>query len=120
MMDIFIMKYFMNNLTPQDELPTPILNGSKVLCIKYKSLKIIDSYSFIPIALSKFPKTFSIKEKAKGYFPFRFNSIENKNYIGEYPNPEYYDYENMDEQKKVEFFSFYDSNKHKLFILRKN
>lgn len=112
------MKYFLKNLTPQDELPTPILNGSKILCIKYKSLKIIDSYSFIPIALSKFPKTFGIEEKAKGFFPFLFNSIKNANYIGQIPDKEFYDLKNMKDETRDTFIKFYELNKNKTFNLQ--
>ena len=81
----FIMNYIINNFTPTDKPPECLLNGSKLLVIKFLNIKIIDSFNFIPMGLSKFPKTFGINELKKGYFPHLFNKPENQNYIGPYP-----------------------------------
>ena len=50
-------------------IPKIILRGNKVISLKVGNKRFIDSYLFIPIALQKFPKTFDIREKRKGYFP---------------------------------------------------
>ena len=42
--------------------------------------------------LKKFPETFDLMELTKGYFPHKFNKPENQNYIGKYPDKEYYKY----------------------------
>jgi hypothetical protein len=43
-------------------------------------IKIIDSINFIPINLSKMPKTFGLSELKKEYFPHFFNTPANQNY----------------------------------------
>jgi hypothetical protein len=39
------------------------------LVIKFGSITIKDSINFIPIGLSKIPKTFNLKELKKVFFP---------------------------------------------------
>ena len=91
----FLMSYIINNLLPTDKLPEVLLNGSKLLVIKFNGLKIIDSINFIPMALSKLPKTFGLSELKKGYFPHFFNTPENQNYVGDYPAQKYFGDEYM-------------------------
>ena len=67
------------------------------------NIRFIDSISFTMQPLKTFPKTFGLKELAKGYFPHKFNTNENQNYIGEYPSKEMYGYEEMVEKDKKEF-----------------
>lgn len=69
---IFLLRY----LLEQSVKPKVILNGSKILSMVVPGLKIriIDSYSFLPMALSKLPKTFGIEEMKKGHFPHLFNT----------------------------------------------
>ena len=59
---IFVMKYIINNPLPTDGLPKIILNGLKLMSIEFEKIKLIDSHNFIPMPLSKFPKTFGFKE----------------------------------------------------------
>ena len=68
----FIMNFIIKNLLPTDILPDILLNGSKLLVIKFMGIKIIDSINFIPMSLSKMPKTFGLSELKKGYFPHFF------------------------------------------------
>ena len=86
----FIMKYIVNNLKPTEQPPECVLSGSKLLVIKFNGIKIIDSYNFIPIALSKLPKSFGINKLKKGFFPHLFNTPENQNYMGKIPGKEFY------------------------------
>ena len=51
----------------------------------------IDSLNFLPMPLSKFPKTFGLTELAKGYFPHFFNTEANQHYVGPIPYAKYYD-----------------------------
>ena len=87
---VFVMNYILNKLLPKDPQPLVISNGSKLFKIEWKSVKLIDSYSFIPIVLAKFPKTFGLKEYKKGFFPHLFNTAENQNYRGVYPDRYFY------------------------------
>ena len=50
------------------------------------NIRFVDSISFTLIPLKDFSKTFGLKEAAKGYFPHKFNTDENQNYIGLYPD----------------------------------
>jgi hypothetical protein len=48
----------------------------------------------------------------KGYFPYKSNTTDNWNYIGEYPDPSYYAVETMKKKDREEFMTWYDSVKH--------
>ena len=49
-------------MTSLDKTPDVLMNGSKILSLKFRKIKIIDSLSFLPMPLDKFSKTFDIKE----------------------------------------------------------
>jgi len=112
---VFIMNYIVNNLTPSDGLPYVINSGSKLLSISYNQVKIKDSYSFIPIALSEFPNAFSIKEIKKGFFPHLFNTEQNQNYIGPYPSKEAFGYKFFSTKKIKEFDEWYEKVSRSVF-----
>lgn len=48
-------------------------------------LKFLDSYNYLPFALSKMPSAFGFQELKKGYFPHFFNTDQNQQYVGPYP-----------------------------------
>jgi hypothetical protein len=52
------MNYILSNIKPNERLPENVLNGSKILVINFSKVTIQDSLNFIPMVLSKFPKTF--------------------------------------------------------------
>ena len=92
--------------------------GNKILSLEIKdeyNIRFIDSISFIPGALKDFPKTFELMELHKGYFPYKFNTIENQNYIGEFPDKSYYGYETMTKDNKKQFDEWYIKNIDKTF-----
>ena len=69
-----------------------IRNGNKVLqltCFKKYSVSFINSMSFSPMKLAKFPKTLGLTELKKGYFPHIFNLDENQHYVGPLPATHY-------------------------------
>ena len=53
-------------------------------------MQVIDSLNFLPMKLYKLPVAFGLKELKKGCFPHHFNTRENKNYVGPYPEAKYY------------------------------
>ena len=63
------------------------------------------------MALTDFSKTFEIQEVKKGFFPHKFNKPSNFDYIGPYPEKEYYGYNYFNEKKRIEFDTFYESEK---------
>jgi hypothetical protein len=82
----FLKEFKIKNKLPTDNVPEILLNGSKLLVIKFMGIKIIDSINFIPMALSKMPKTFGLNELKKGFFPHFFNTPKNQSFIGSYPD----------------------------------
>ena len=58
---------------------------------------------------------YNIQEQTKGFFPFKFNTDVNQNYIGKMPPKEDYGYNFMKEEKKIEFDLFYEKNNDKIF-----
>jgi hypothetical protein len=116
---VFILKYFLENLLPCETTPEVILTGCKILCIKHRQIKIIDSYSFLAMALSEFSKTFGISELKKGFFPHKFNLPSNQNYIGAYPTANYYQSEFFNVKKKKEFDEWYNTVKYQIFDFKK-
>jgi hypothetical protein len=118
---IFLLENFINNLLPSDPSngPVSIHNGLKILCIRWKKIKIIDSFSFLKMALSNFPKTFNITGEKKGFFPHTFNTLANQNYIGDYPPPEAYEPNLMMPKQKKEFDLWYESVRNESFDFKK-
>ncbi|KAE9524573.1 hypothetical protein AGLY_014623 [Aphis glycines] len=114
----FILRYLVDNTLK----PFTIYNGTKLMLLEIKNLKIkiIDSSNFIHGPLRSFPKTFGLKELKKGYFPNFFNTVENKNYIGILPDKEYYGYKTMKTENKQEFEKWYNDkiNENYIFNLK--
>jgi hypothetical protein len=111
----FILQYFLNNFRGDDTMPTCLITGTKTLSITHRKLKIIDSYSFLPMALEKFSSTFNIKEVKKGFFPHKFNIESNYNYVGPYPEKSFYGSELFNAKKKQEFDAWYETVKNTEF-----
>ena len=116
---VFILKYFLENLLPCETTPEVILTGCKILAIRHRQIKIIDSYSFLAMALSEFSKTFGISELKKGFFPHKFNLPCNQNYIGTYPSADYYQSEYFNVKKKKQFDEWYATVKNQKFDFKK-
>lgn len=113
---VFVMNYIINNILPKDSQPYIISKGSKLLSIRFRGVRIIDSYSFIPIPLAQFPSAFGIDELKKGFFPHIFNTMENQNYIGEqHPERHYYAPQFFSTAKLQEFDTWYNEVKNKPF-----
>ena len=105
-------------MKPGEKLPEVLLNGGKILFIKFiyviikdSNVIIKDSINFIPMALAKLPKTFDLKELKKGYFPHYFNIAENQNYIGKYLGIQYYGAELMSSKDHEKFIEWHHEQK---------
>jgi len=79
------------------------------------NIRFIDSNSFTLMPLRNFPKTFGLTESAKGYFPHKFKTDENQNYIGLYPDKEYYGYSEMTKANRDEVTKWYEMVKDETF-----
>ena len=71
------------------------MNGTKILSMQALDLKFIDSFNYLPFALSKMPSAFSLTELKKGYFPQFFKTEANHNYVGPYPAASFYNPDDM-------------------------
>ena len=112
---VFIANYCIKHLTSAESFPELIATPTKLLQIKFRRVKIIDSYSFLPMGLDKFSKTFALQELKKGFFPHAFNKPENATYDDRYPDKSFYGSEFFSISKKAEFDEFYAANKDKMF-----
>ena len=101
-----VFDYLLKRNTPPDELA---FRGSKILRMKYGKIEFKDTLLHITASLDQLPKMFGLDESSfkKGFFPHRFNTPENQNYVGPIPPPEYFEPEMMKEEKKQQFYEWY-------------
>jgi hypothetical protein len=64
------------------------------------------------------PKSFELTSK-KGYYPRFFNTADNLDYVGPYPEPKYYGADFMSGDERAQFLEWYEEQK-KNSITRKN
>ena len=72
-----------------------------------------DSHSFLSMALKELPKSFELQELEKGHFPHFFNTPENQDYIGRWPDKKFYSPDTMKTDDRDKFLVWYDSQKDK-------
>ncbi len=65
-------------------------------------MKFRDSVNFIQCKLADFTKAFQL-DVAKTFFPYRFNTEVNRDYVGALPPIEYYDSGSMKPEERGEF-----------------
>ena len=86
--------------------PKLLYAGAKVM--KFKEQKFNISLVFIPMPLSKLPKTFALQERTeKGHYPHWFNTMANFNYVGPIPDEKDFGYDRMSIEKRTEFLQWY-------------
>ena len=104
--DGYFIQDFLNKNAIKYEV---ILRGAKILSmtIPMFDMKFIDSLNFIPMSLSKFPKTFGKTELCKGYFPHLFNKEENQSYVGPIPPVPYYSPNTMKPEAREAFLAWH-------------
>uniref|UniRef100_A0ABM0LX65 DNA-directed DNA polymerase n=1 Tax=Saccoglossus kowalevskii TaxID=10224 RepID=A0ABM0LX65_SACKO len=99
------------------------MNGSKVmqLYIRRADIKFIDSLNFLPMTLSKLPKSFGIDELHKGCFPHLILKTAGESYRGPIPKDRYFDPDGMKEEPRKKFYTWYNGEveKKSVYDLRK-
>ena len=90
------------------EVIDQITVGTKILSFQSDRLMFKDSLCFLPFSLASFPTTLGIEELCKGFFPHKFNTVENQDYEGPMPPRDTYDPDGMSAKKKAEFKRWYD------------
>lgn len=86
-----------------------------VITIKCLGIRVIDSFNFLPMPLSRMPQCFGIAELAKGFFPHHFNTFENQAYVGPLPDIKYYTPEMMSSSVRACFMEWYEEHKNDVF-----
>ena len=109
--------FLMHELVKRQIVPRVIMNGSKIMCIdlEERNLKIIDSYLFISMRLSMFPKALGIKNLAKGFHPYLFTDL---NYVGAMIGLEYFEPPSEGSKERKSFDKWYEEQKSKTYIFR--
>ena len=61
-----------------------IMNGQKIMCLKVENITRVARFNYLAMPLRKFPEAFG-KTAKKSWYPLRFNTAENINYVGHTP-----------------------------------
>ncbi len=81
--------------------------------------RYIDSYSLLPMKLSKMTSALNLYTDEKGYFPHHFNRLQNADYVGPYPSKEHYGYLTMSDLEREKFDRWYESVERQIFDFKK-
>lgn len=97
------------------DVPDVLMNGTRILQIKYGKFKFVDTLNFIPMKLSMLPKAFDLGEGiGKGYFPHYFNTKVNEGATEcEWPSMEMYGVDRMSLDDRTEFEMWYHAERAK-------
>ena len=115
----FLLEYLIDQSMRPDKI---IYNVSKIMYMTVEKdlhIKVIDSLNFLPMKLSKLPKAFGLKELKKGWFPHFFNTRENQEYLGPYPDPKYYGCNFMGNEEREECLAWLKSQENCVFDFKK-
>lgn len=98
-------------------VPKVIMNGNKIMCMELeeRNLKVIDSFLFLSMKLSNFPKALGIKDLAKGYHPYHFTDLS---YTGPMIGLEYFDPPSEGTKERKQFDEWYNNQKDKPYIFK--
>ena len=65
------------------------MDGSKILSMVVENFHFLDSLNYLLMSLKSMPKSFDLTCK-KGYYSHIFDTASSLNYVGPYPEPEFY------------------------------
>ncbi len=108
-------QFLLNYLIKETLVPSVISKGLCLLSLSFCSIRVIDSFNFLPMALAELPKAFGETELEKGYFPHHFNKLENANYDGPWPDAYFYGPALMKPSKRDAFYAWYSKQVGKVF-----
>lgn len=73
-----------------------------------RQISFRDSLNHFACSLERLPKMFGLESEGhKGFFPYKFNTIENSQYVGTIPGRKWFGYDSFLEDKKREFDAWY-------------
>jgi len=79
-----------------------------------EKLHFLDSLNYLPMSLKNMPKSFDLT-RTKGYYPQFFNTASNMNYVGSYPEPEFYGTYFISIYEGAQFLEWHEKQKGKVF-----
>jgi len=83
------------------------MDGSKILRIVVENFYFLDSLKYLPMSLKSMPKSFDLTCK-KGYYPHFLNTASYLNYVGPYPEPEFYAAHSMSAYERAQFMLWHE------------
>jgi hypothetical protein len=98
--------------------PEIITNGMKIMCMKFEHMVFPGSVSYMPLPLRNLPEAFRLTA-SKAWYPLYFNTRENLNYVGPYPDISYYGESEMSEADRRGFLTWYEGQKDQVFHNRR-
>lgn len=98
--------------------PELIMNGLKIMGMRFQHLVFLDSCLFMPLPLRKLSDAFGLKARKQFYCHY-FNRLENLDYIGPMPDISYYGVDEMSEAERTEFLAWYQDQSNALFDNRR-
>lgn len=101
---MFVLQYLYRT---KRDVDFQITVGTKVLNLSTGDIKFVDSCCFLPFPLAAFPATFGLQELTKGFFPHKFNTMPNQDYVGPMPPADMYDPQGMNSKTKNAFDQWY-------------
>ena len=103
---MFLLQYMYAN---HREVTAMVTVGVKIMSFSSDRLTFKDSLCFLPFALASFSSAFGLTELHKGFFPHKFNRVENQEYEGVMPPKDTYDPPGMSPKKRADFDAWYDA-----------
>jgi hypothetical protein len=127
MHEVLMARYCSNDAGKAAKEISVIDNAGRYLRMSFGRWTFLDSYSFIPEALSKFSEMFGIEEMAKGFFPHFYepeDGTERLSYEGPLPHYDHFMPDLMSSERRAEFFKWYAEERkqyeHEGWVLREH
>lgn len=96
-----------------------IWDGSKIHCFSWLGcIHFRDSLLHIQQPLSAFPKIFGLQEMHKGWFPYKFNTPENQDYVGPLPPLDAYEPQFKSKKDRKELVKWHRENRNRLYVFQ--
>lgn len=84
-----------------------VMTGNRMLKIGLCNVRYSDSLAYFQQPLSSLPKSFNFEEKSKGFFPHKFTTEVNWNYVGDLPGHHFYEPQFMKPEQSRIFFGWH-------------
>lgn len=101
-----VFDYMFNRHTPPQEM---LWRGSKIMKMTYGRATFMDTVLHLPCRLDELPDRFGLdpQQYKKGFFPYKFNTAANRDYVGPIPPAAVFEPEMMSRKKRDEFLAWH-------------